>query len=139
MNFFKSNNNKLNNDIKFDLIQNLFENNLDYFVENTDINNFNSLLPTNQQNSIDKNAKLNIIHIPALPQTQRHNKDLQSSDAFFRIEALRKIRNENNKKSNIRKRNIEHNKSDEYIRTLRQFGKLKMNNKLMRTYEGFNM
>ena len=139
LNFFKSSNNKANNDIKFDLIQNLFENNLDYFVENTDINNFNSLLPMNQQSNVDKNSKLNIIHIPALPQTQRHNIDPQSKDAFFRIEALRKIRNENNRKSNIRKRNYEHNKSDEYIRTLRQFGKLKMNNKLMRTYEGFNM
>ena len=93
----------------------------------------------NQQSSVDKNSKLNIIHIPALPQTQRHNIDPQSKDAFFRIEALRKIRNENNRKNNIRKRNNEHNKSDEYIRTLRQFGKLKMNNKLMRTYEGFNM
>ena len=140
-NFFKINNNKLNNDFKFDIIENLFENNFDYFAENTDISNFNPLLQTNQQNSVDKSSKLNIIHIPVLPQSQKNNINIQySNDAFYRIEALRKIKKDNNNRNiNIRKRNNNNNKSDEYIRNLRQFGKLKMNNKLMRTYEGFNM
>ena len=138
-NFFKINNNKLNNDFKFDIIENLFENNFYYFADNTDISNFYPLYQTNQQNSVDKSTKLNIIHIPALPQSQQNNINEQSSnDALFRIEALRKIKRDNNiRNMNIRKRN--NNKSDEYIRNLRQLGKLKMNNKLMRTYEGFNM
>ena len=139
-NFFKINNNKLNNDFKFDIIENLFENNFDYFAENTDISNFNPLLQTNQQNSIDKSTKLNIIHIPALPQSQRKYQNQISNDAFYRIEALRKIKkNNNNRNMNIRKRTNSNNKSDDYIKNLRQIGKLKMNNKLMRTYEGFNM
>ena len=139
-NFFKINNNKLNNDFKFDIIENLFENNFDYFAENTDISNFNPLLQTNQQNSIDKSTKLNIIHIPALPQSQRNYQNQISNDAFYRIEALRKIKKDNNNRNiNIRKRNNSNNKSDDYIKNLRQIGKLKMNNKLMRTYEGFNM
>ena len=139
-NFFKINNNKLNNDFKFDIIENLFENNFDYFAENTDISNFNPLLQTNQQNSIDKSTKLNIIHIPALPQSQRKYQNQISNDAFYRIEALRKIKKDNNNRNiNIRKRNNSNNKSDDYIKNLRQIGKLKMNNKLMRTYEGFNM
>ena len=139
-NFFKINNNKLNNDFKFDIIENLFENNFDYFAENTDISNFNPLLQTNQQNSIDKSTKLNIIHIPALPQSQRNYQNQISNDAFYRIEALRKIKKDNNNRNiNIKKRNNSNNKSDDYIKNLRQIGKLKMNNKLMRTYEGFNM
>ena len=140
LNFFKNSNSKLNNLLKFDIIENLFENNLDNFYndlsENTDINNYNPLLQTNQQNNVNKNAKLNIINIPGIPQSPRNVKNQYSKEAFNRIEALRKIKNENNKNINIRKRN---NKSDEYIRNLRQFGKIPMNNRLMRTYEGFNM
>ena len=97
-------------------------------------------MQTNQQNSIDKSTKLNIIHIPALPQSQRNYQNQISNDAFYRIEALRKIKKDNNNRNiNIRKRNNSNNKSDDYIKNLRQIGKLKMNNKLMRTYEGFNM
>ena len=59
-----------------------------------------------------------------------------SKDALNRIEALRKIKNDNNVVSANRNRI---NKSNENIRDKQKIGKLKLNNKLIRTYEGFNM
>ena len=141
INFYNSNNNnvQLNNDNKFDIIENLFENNLEEFfndfVGNTDINNINPLLPNTQQINIDKPSKLNIVHIPGIVNSQRNIKKEYSNDALKRIAALRKIKYENDLNDNNRNRI---NKSNENLRERNQFGKLKMNNKLMRTYEGFN-
>ena len=139
VNFFK-NNNKINKDFKFDMIENLFENNLDDFfkgyIENTDINNINPLLEQNTQDiTKDKNSRVHIVHIPAISQSQRNKNKEYSKDALSRIEALRKIKNDNN--TNISNKN-RINKSNENLRD-KQFGKLKLNNKLIRTYEGFNM
>ena len=139
VNFFK-NNNKINKDFKFDMIENLFENNLDDFfkgyVENTDFNNINPLLEQNTQDiTKDKNSRVHIVHIPAISQSQRNKNKEYSKDALSRIEALRKIKNDNN--TNISNKN-RINKSNENLRD-KQFGKLKLNNKLIRTYEGFNM
>ena len=141
INFYNSNNNnvQLNNDNKFDIIENLFENNLEEFfndfVGNTDINNINPLLPNTQQINIDKPSKLNIVHIPGIVNSQRNIKKEYSNDALKRIAALRKIKYENDLNDNNRNRI---NKSNENLRERNQFGKFKMNNKLMRTYEGFN-
>ena len=141
INFYNSNKNnvQLNNDNKFDIIENLFENNLEEFfndfVGNTDINNINPLLPNTQQINIDKPSKLNIVHIPGIVNSQRNIKKEYSNDALKRIAALRKIKYENDLNDNNRNRI---NKSNENLRERNQFGKFKMNNKLMRTYEGFN-
>ena len=143
INFFNSNNKsyKLNNDYKFEIFENMFENNLedlDYFnkyIENTDIN-----LHSYENNS-NKNKKSNvhIVHIPSIPQTQsqRTGNNGYSKDAFIRIEALRKIKNNNNNLNSTNNR--KKNKSNENILDKKKFAKLKLNNKLMRTYEGFNM
>jgi len=143
-NFFSSKNRQINNNNdKFDIFENLFENNLeDYlnnYIENTDFNNLNPFLEQNYQfnNNKNKNSKVHIVNIPELPQSHRFNnpKKEYSKDALSRIEALRKIKNDNNVVSSNRNRI---NKSNENIRDKR-IGKLKLNNKLIRTYEGFNM
>ena len=139
INFYNSNNIPLNNDNKFDIIENLFENNLEEFfndfIGNTDFNNINPLLPITQQINLDKQSKLNIVHIPGIVNSQRNIKNEYSNDALKRISALRKIKYENDLNDNNRNRI---NRSNENLRQRNQFGKLKMNNKLMRTYEGFN-
>ena len=139
INFYNSNNIPLNNDNKFDIIENLFENNLEEFfndfIGNTDVNNINPLLPITQQINLDKQSKLNIVHIPGIVNSQRNIKNEYSNDALKRISALRKIKYENDLNDNNRNRI---NRSNENLRQRNQFGKLKMNNKLMRTYEGFN-
>ena len=139
INFYNSNNAQLNNNYKFDIIENLFENNLEEFfndfIGNTDINNFNPLLPNTQQINSDIPSKLNIVHIPGISNAQKNIKKEYSNDALKRIEALRKIKYENDLNDN-NKRRI--NKSNENLRERNQFGKFKVNNKLMRTYEGFN-
>ena len=144
-NFFSSKNRQINNNNnnKFDIFENLFENNLeDYlsnYIENTDFNNLNPFLEQNYQfnSNKNKNSKVHIVNIPELPQSHRFNnqKKEYSKDALSRIEALRKIKNDNNVVSSNRNKI---NKSNENIREKR-IGKLKLNNKLIRTYEGFNM
>ena len=143
-NFFTNKNKQINNNNKFDIFENLFDNNIDDFfnnyVENTDFNNLNPFLEPNFQISSNKNkkSKVHIVNIPALPQSHRFNMKNKeySKDALNRIEALRKIKNDNNVVSANRNRI---NKSNENIRDKQKIGKLKLNNKLIRTYEGFNM
>ena len=143
INFFKSNNNnQINNDFKLDIFENLFENNFEDFyndlIGNNSINNLNPVLEPNNQDDYnkDKNSKLHIVHIPAVSQTQRPQQKEYSKDALNRIEALRKIKNVNNPNLSGKNRT---NKSSENLKNRQQFGRLKLNNKLMRTYEGFNM
>lgn len=143
INFFKSNNNnQINNDFKLDIFENLFENNFEDFyndlIGNNSINNLNPVLEPNNQDDYnkDKNSKLHIVHIPAVSQTQRPQQKEYSKDALNRIEALRKIKNVNNPNLSGKNRT---NKSSENLKNRQQFGRLKLSNKLMRTYEGFNM
>jgi hypothetical protein len=141
INFYNNNNiNQNNKDKKFgSIIENLFENNLEDFfndfVGNTDVNSFSPLLPGIYQEDKNKKNKVNIVHIPAISHSQRNIKKEYSRDALKRIEALRKIKYENNE--NIYNKN-KMNRSNENVMD-NMFGRTKLSKKIMKAFEGFNM